>query len=605
MAQEVIDLEMLLQVPSVDPEGGFEISPDGKHAAFSWNPTGRWEIYEIGLDPPGEPGKVSSGPGGKFSPRYAPGGGFLAYVQDLDGGENFDVILWDRESGSQVNLTPETPDAIQPNLSWSPDGRQIAFISNRSGQFDTYVLDLESKTTRLVLNTPHPDWDVRWSPDGLWLAVVAETRGQDYGTYLVSLENGEIRTITWDGAMLNARDARWSPDGSQLAFCSDLHGQYEIGIYTLTSGEISWITSGKGDKRAPDWSPGGEQLVYVISEGPLSQLAIQAIDQSRPVTYRIEPGVHAAPHFTPDGKRVLLLFDNPRLPDDLWQLEVSAGTFRQLTNSLPAGLRESRFNMPVTVTYPGLDGVEVPALLFLPPGRGANPPGVVVIHGGPNWLYQFAWNPFMQHLASRGWVVLAPNYRGSTGYGREWQLASRFDLGGVDTADVVAGADYLVRAGLVDPARLAVTGRSHGGYLTMTSLTQYPDRWVAGSAVVPFLNWFTGHANSRADLQHWDIENFGDPSENYDLWHDRSPYFFLDRLQAPVQLICGANDPRCPASESTSARDELIRLGKQVDFTLYPDEGHAFLKIENLVDSELRRVAFLAQVLDPITATPQ
>jgi dipeptidyl aminopeptidase/acylaminoacyl peptidase len=132
----------------------------------------------------------------------------------------------------------------------------------------------------------------------------------------------------------------------------------------------------------------------------------------------------------------------------------------------------------------------------------------------------------------------------------------------------------------------------------MTSLTQYPNRWAVGSAVVPFLNWFTAHANSREDLQHWDRENFGDPEENHDLWYERSPYFFLDRIIVPVQLICGAHDPRCPASESTQARDELLAQGKEIDFVLYQDEGHSFLNTENQVDAKSRRVTFLAKVLE-------
>jgi dipeptidyl aminopeptidase/acylaminoacyl peptidase len=116
--------------------------------------------------------------------------------------------------------------------------------------------------------------------------------------------------------------------------------------------------------------------------------------------------------------------------------------------------------------------------------------------------------------------------------------------------------------------------------------------------VVPFLNWFTAHANSREDLQHWDLENFGDPQENYDLWYERSPFFFLDRITAPVQLICGAHDVRCPASESVQARDALLAQGKPCDLILYPDEGHSFLKTENVVDAEKRRVSFLAETLE-------
>ncbi|MGB5933640.1 MAG: prolyl oligopeptidase family serine peptidase [Anaerolineae bacterium] len=254
--------------------------------------------------------------------------------------------------------------------------------------------------------------------------------------------------------------------------------------------------------------------------------------------------------------------------------------------------------MPTEVRYPSLDGQSVPALLYRPPQVEGLPPAIVYIHGGPTWLTQVTWDPLVQHMVSRGWAVLAPNYRGSTGYGRAWQLANRFDMGGGDTKDVVAGADYLAREGLVDPDRIAITGASWGGYLTMTSLTQYADRWAAGSAVVPFLNWFTGHANSREDLQHWDLENFGDPEKDHDLYYERSPFFFLDRVTAPVQMICGAHDVRCPASESIQAREALVVQGKECDLVLYEDEGHSFLKTENVVDAKKRRVAFLAGVLE-------
>jgi dipeptidyl aminopeptidase/acylaminoacyl peptidase len=208
------------------------------------------------------------------------------------------------------------------------------------------------------------------------------------------------------------------------------------------------------------------------------------------------------------------------------------------------------------------------------------------------------WYPIMTHMASRGWIVLAPNYRGSTGYGRAWQLANRFEIGRGDTMDVAAGADFLASNAIADPKRIALTGRSHGGYLTMSCLTEYPGKWAGGSAIVPFLNWFTSHAASRLDLQHWDRETMGDPVEYEELWRERSPFFHLDRVEAPVQMIGGANDPRCPASETKAAYEALLELGKDVDCVIYPDEGHTFLKIENVVDHELRRVDFLQRVLN-------
>ncbi len=140
--------------------------------------------------------------------------------------------------------------------------------------------------------------------------------------------------------------------------------------------------------------------------------------------------------------------------------------------------------MPEEVTYPGKDGTPVPALLFRP-DTGETGPGVLLIHGGPDWFFEMTWYPLMAAMASRGWTVLAPNYRGSTGYGREWQEASRFDFGGVDTDDVAAGAQYLIQEKLADPKRIGITGRSHGGYLTASCMTRYPELWAVGSAIVP------------------------------------------------------------------------------------------------------------------------
>ena len=611
MAEKILDLENLLRIPWVDTENGFDISPDGGRICFSWNHSGQWELYELLIDGSTPPKQITRHPGAKFAPRYSPDGNSLAYVIDLDGGENYDVMLYDIANQVHINLTPDTPEAIQPNLSWSPDSKHLALISNRQGEFDVYLLSIEGHTLQRLTDLSKPAFTVEWSPNGRWLAVTVEAKGQEFNTYLVSLEGDKLRSIDVSGHPANARDACWSPDSKQVVFSGDFEGEYNLGVYSLETGHIVWLTNDVGEKLMPDWSSDGRHIVYIHSHREQTWLGMIELPSKTgvsgnnehscltPIRYQVEPGVHHHPRFTPDGSVAICVFDNPRHPDDLWLLSLKDGQFRQLTDSLPTGRMPADFYMPEAVQYPTTDGVMVPALLFRPDREEMPAPAVILIHGGPSWAFQFLWYPIMQHMTSRGWVVLAPNYRGSTGYGKEWQLANRYDLGGVDRQDVTAGIDYLITNGLANPARVAVSGRSHGGFLTMSCMTQNPDRWAAGSAVVPFLNWFTSHANSRGDLQHWDRENMGDPVTNYDLWYERSPYFFLDRIQAPVQLICGENDPRCPASESLAARDKLQSLGKTVDFALYTDEGHAFLKIENVIDAEQRRIAFLARYLDP------
>jgi dipeptidyl aminopeptidase/acylaminoacyl peptidase len=590
----MIDIESLLRVPCVDVEYGFDISPDGRTVAFSWNKTGRWEIYQAPLDGSADPVLVSRGEGAKFNPKYSPDGASLAFVADFDGSERYHIFLLELSTGRQTDLTPDIGYSLQPKFDWSPDGKQIVCMADISGCFDTYILDIATRQMRCVFASGYAGWEVHWSPDGRWLAVTVEWVGQDYGTFIVPAQGGEWRQV---GAF-NAITPAWSPDGRRLAFASDVHGRYQIGIYDLADESIQWLPPSGGDDISPAWAVDG-RLAFVRQQGARQWLAVVGPGEE-PKQYEIEPGLYYSPTFTPDGRLLVFAFDNPRHPDDLWRLDLTDGRFYQLTHSLPDDFPQASLVMSQEIYYPAQDGARVPAVLYKPPQAGPDCPAVIVIHGGPTWLFSIMWYPFMAYLAARGFVVLAPNYRGSTGYGREWQYANRFDLGGVDARDVLAGVEYLVQNRLASPQKIAVSGRSHGGYLTMVCLTQFPDVWAGGSAVVPFLNWFTSHANSRSDLQHWDRQNFGSPEENHDLWYERSPFFFLERIKAPVQLICGENDPRCPSSESIAARDRLLALGKEVDFVLYKGEGHTFLKIENLIDSESRRAAFLERVLMPV-----
>jgi dipeptidyl aminopeptidase/acylaminoacyl peptidase len=617
MKSNFLDLEMLLSIPYVDPDLGFDISADGKKIAFSWNHTGHWEIYSLELCAgantsevsdiiqANQPQQITRGQGGKFSPRWRPQRNQLAYAIDLDGGENYDIYLCDLESGKHTNLTPNTDYAIMPSYTWSPDGEWLACCSDQDGRFDTYIVPVDGGSCQKVLDCPFPDWEVKWSPDGRHLAVVSEAEGQDYRITIVPILIGDPFTILVDGNPICAKDPCWSQDGSLLAFSSNLNGNYEIAIFNIDLRVITWITSGEGEKEQPDWA-NSRSLAYVQSRGPSCELVIQNLDHHKLSIHQIAPGVIYTPKFDPSGSQVYFMFDNPQYPGDIWSFSLVDQRFVQLTTSVPEGFELKGLVIPEEIWYPSIDGVNVPALLYRPKEKNVAhsktpdrlPPGVISIHGGPNWLARVTWDPLVQHMVSRGWVVLTPNYRGSTGYGRGWQLANRFDLGGVDTEDVVAGLEYITRENLANPEKIAVTGRSWGGYLTMTCLSRFPHKWTAGSAVVPFLNWFTAHKNSRKDLQHWDLQNFGDPSTHYDLWYKRSPFFFLDQIQAPVQLICGAHDIRCPASESLNAYEKLLRLGKEAEYILYPDEGHSFLNKKNLVRSKKQQVDFLASHLE-------
>ena len=601
------DYPSLLKVPQVEAFTDCQISPDGRSIAFSWDKSGNYEIFTITINPLGTPVQITRGRGAKSSPRYSPDGRYLVYVCDVDGSEKFEIWFCDLEQERHINLTPHTSSSLQPNLFWSPDGKKLLFCSDESGIFRTYLLDVVDAVKapgkvhgRIVMDQGGPHWSAKFSPDGNWISVVAEGKGQDFETYLVSVDGQGLvkeNPLCYEGSVLNIPDLAWSPDSKKLLLSSDVSGTYEIGMYDLVGGQISWLQSEKGEKTMPGWSCFGSAVTYILNHGPRTWLVVHSLANAQGKLFEIGNGVHTNPYYLPDGEKIILSYSSPNQPNDLWILDQITGSFQQLTFSFPANQLSLAGVEPESITYPSLDGQPVPALLFTPVGQIEPAPAVIVLHGGPNWGYQFTWMPLFQHLVQRGWVVLAPNYRGSTGYGRGWQQANMMDLGGCDAEDVVAGADALVRLGLADPKRICVTGRSYGGYLTMVCLTRFPTRWAGGSAIAPFLNWMTCHELAREDIKHWDLENMGSPEYNKELWLQRSPYFVLDQVQSPVQLIAGENDIRCPVGESISTRDKLVALGKSVECLVYPDEGHVFIQENNIIDSEMNRVAFLARIL--------
>ncbi len=543
---------------------------------------------------------VSQKQGSKFSPIHAPrpDGTKLAYALDLDGSESYHIVVHDLQTNISTDLTPQIAYAHQPNISWSPDGQMLAVLSDKHGQFALHLLPVDGTPGRMLKNVFHPCWDAKWSPDGQWIAIEAESIASDRSIYIMPVNRPRkgvrVNTtqLTINGQLLNSQQPAWSPDSKFLAFSGENGEWHDIGLFNIETQQITWVNESIGDDTQPAWSRSGDCIGWVHSEG--AKTSFQFKDGSGVVKQKkIGDGVHYFPRFTSDS--VVILYEDTSHPCDLWKINLEDDAIQQLTNSLPTELRSAEFIPPEEIFYTSKDGTQVPALLY----RAKDSTRAVInIHGGPNWLYQFLWEPMMSHMASHGWTVLAPNYRGSTGYGKKWQNASRYDMGGVDTDDCAAGVHYLIENNLAEKNKIAVTGRSHGGFLTMSCMTTYPELFAVGSAVVPFLNWLKSHKKSREDLQHWNIENMGNPEDNHELWVSHSPYFFLDKVNAPVQMICGGIDPRCPASDSIDARDKLVELGKKVELLIYKEEGHTFLDMDNIIEAEEKCVEFMAKVLE-------
>ena len=188
----------------------------------------------------------------------------------------------------------------------------------------------------------------------------------------------------------------------------------------------------------------------------------------------------------------------------------------QLTHSLVGGVRSEDMVEPHLVHYPSKDGKwTISAFVYVPYNlpRNGEHPAIVYVHGGPTAQTMNTFNRFVQYMANQGYIVIAPNYRGSTGYGKEFQHANLFDMGGGDLQDVLAAADWIKQTGYVDPKKLILMGGSYGGYMTMMGVTKAPEMWAAGVPIVPFVNWFTEIQNEDPVLQQSDLATMGDLRE--------------------------------------------------------------------------------------------
>jgi dipeptidyl aminopeptidase/acylaminoacyl peptidase len=314
-----------------------------------------------------------------------------------------------------------------------------------------------------------------------------------------------------------------------------------------------------------------------------------------------EPAGGLSP-FSPDGTRMLYNHSGANAPGDLWEYTLSTGKSRQLTHSLLAGTRPEDMVEPYLVHYPSKDGKwTISALLYVPYNMQKNEQNaaIVYVHGGPSSQTVNSFNRFIQHIVNQGYMVIAPNYRGSTGYGKEFQQANLFDMGGGDLQDVISAADWIKETGFVDPKKIILMGGSYGGYLTMMGVTKAPEEWAAGVPVVPFVNWFTEMENEDPVLRQSDLATMGDPVKNKALFEDRSPIFFVDKIKAPLFLLAGGNDPRCPKEETLQVVDAIKKRGGTVDYKIYDNEGHGFARVENQIDAYKRVADFLKAHVPP------
>jgi dipeptidyl aminopeptidase/acylaminoacyl peptidase len=591
--------------------GGSTWSPDGKTVAFISNLSGRNNLWVVPAEG-GWPVQLTVSDQRQASPAWSPDGKWIAYQSDYDGDEQWDIYLVSPKTAKVVNVT-QTREVAELNPMWSPDGRYLAYQvkPKTSAAYEIDVYDTVMREVRpLTTNTPQDKRNVNpiWSKDGKYIVYTQEqAKGTDSNIFVADVATGKSTLLTpHEGEQLYFADDV-SPDGKRVLLTSNATNGYEnVGLLEIATKRITWLTKENWEVRGGGFSPDGKRITFTANVDGNEDIYLHDLATGKPTALPIPKGVNspAGGHsaFTADGQRLLCYHNGPTEPGDLWVYHVATGKSQQITHSLVAGVRPEDMPEPYLVHYPSRDGKwTISAFLYVPfnMARNGQNAAIVYIHGGPTAQSMNSFNRFIQYAANQGYMVLAPNYRGSTGYGKEFQQANLFDMGGGDLEDVLAGVDWIKQTGHLDPKKIAVMGASYGGYLSMMAVTKAPEVWAAGVPIVPFVNWFTEIENEDPALQQWDLASMGDPAKNKVLYEERSPINFIERIKAPLILLAGGHDPRCPKEETQQVVKAIKKRGGTANYKVYEDEGHSFARVENQIDAYKRVADFLLAHVPP------
>jgi len=563
------------------------MSPDGQAVAYVADTGGQLNLTVHPLD--GSPPRQLT-EGTDWSVRqvgWAPDSATLYYAADRDGDEYTQLFSVTHDASERHQLT-DAPKVVhylgaEPV---SPDGRWLVFTANDREPTDQDVLlrDLATGEVRRLLQPGGFLEAGPWAPDSSALVVLDGRSNTDFAPMVARLDG----SVTW---LLQDRPGKhigvgWSTDGSAIYLTTDLDRDFVALVrLEVAGGDPEVVTAPAWDVELATVVADGRLAVMSVNEDGTSRVMVRDLVTGTGRTLDVPPGVVTAMSAARDGSRVGVLAGTAVSPQNVGTVSLapdSGAPFTWVTDTVPAAADAAAFLAPQLVRYPTHDGRDIPAYLYRPTGDG--PFGVVLsIHGGPEWQERpdYAYNGLYQYLLSRGVGVLAPNVRGSTGYGTAYQKLIHHDWGGDELRDLEHAHRYLTGLGWVDPERIGVFGGSFGGFATLSCVSRLPGRWAAAVSVVGPSNLVTFTSSVPPTWLRFMAEWIGDPDTEADFLRDRSPITYVDQIDTPLLVIQGAQDQRVVQAESDQVVERLLARGVDVRYDVYPDEGHGFTKRAN------------------------
>ncbi|HEV2799965.1 MAG TPA: S9 family peptidase [Pyrinomonadaceae bacterium] len=592
-ASEGFPIERYLNIRSATSP---TLAPTGDRLAFLLNVTGTPQVWSVAATGGGWPEQLTFYTDRVDFVRFSPDGTKLLFGKARGGDENAQ-LYWMSPDGAQVRQLTDAPRIRYNFGSWSADGRRISYASNKRNPnfFDIYVMDVESGAETLVYQQDGSNAAVAWSSDGRFIVVsrASDTLSLDNDLYLVELASKTVTHLTPHTGAATFGDVHFTRDNRALVLSTNVAGEWQsLARLDLQTKRIEPATNAEWDTDATRMSVDGRLLAYALNREGFSELYVRRLtdegrgdDKDTPVTLPGK-GVVSGLDFSRDGRKLAFTFAGARFNPDVWLYDLKTRRLEQVTHASRAAIPQSSFVEPELIRYKTFDGRDIPAWYYRPrnaqaSGASQSLPVIVSVHGGPEGQERPAFNPTYQYFLSRGYAVLAPNVRGSTGYGKTYTHLDDVKLREDSVKDLAASVEWLKTSGGADARRIAVMGGSYGGYMTLAAITLYPDLWAAAIEMFGISNFETNLRNTSGYRRKQREREYGTLANDLEFLRSISPIYKVDRIKAPLLVFQGKNDPRVPYTESEQIVKALRDRNAPVEYTLFEDEGHGFVKLAN------------------------
>ncbi|MNS33209.1 Prolyl tripeptidyl peptidase precursor [compost metagenome] len=579
---------------------GLAFSEGRSHVLISSDQTGVFNAYALPVAGGDPVPLTASTTNATFAQSYFPDGRRILVAADQGGNELTHIYVRETD-GMLRDLTPG--DKVKAGfVGFSDDGQTFWLTSNErdASAFDVYAYDATTYERKLVFQNPGLNVTAV-SGDGRLVALIKSHTSANSDIYLADLQaGGEPYLISEHTGDVAYDVSGFGPNGATLIYTSNQDGEFaQAYAYDIANKAHNRTTQADWDVMYVSFSPNGRYRVTAVNADASTELTIEDAQTRAPVRLTGLPqGDITGVRFDPGADLAAFTVVSDTSPADVFIADLSTGQARRLTSALNPAIKESDLVEATIVRYPGEGGVMVPAVLYRPKGASAaNPaPAVVLVHGGPGGQTRRGYSAMVQHLVNHGYAVLGANNRGSSGYGKTFFHMDDKKHGEADLRDIVAGGDWLRAQDWVADDQVAVMGGSYGGYITAAALAFHPEKFEAGIDIFGVTNW----VRTLQSIPAWWgaqrvalFDEMGDPATDAVRHRAISPLFHAEKIQRPLLVIQGANDPRVLQVESDELVEKVRANNVPVEYVVFPDEGHGFQRRANRIKAQDSYLAFL------------